>query len=70
MNPGKFQVIIFDEHKGNHTNSTINISQKEIKVAVKVILLGIEIDGRLNFNHHINHICKSASNQLNTLIRL
>ena len=70
VNPGKFQAIIFDKHKGNHTNSTINISQKEIKVAAKVKLQGIEIDGRLNFNHHINHICKSASNQHNALIRL
>ena len=70
VNPGKFQAIIFDKHKGNHTNSTINISQKEIKVAAKVKLQGIEIDGRLNFNHHITHICKSASNQLNALIRL
>ena len=30
-NPGKFQDIIFDKHKGNHTNRTININQKEIK---------------------------------------
>ena len=29
-----------------------------------------EIDNKLNFNHHINNICKSASNQLNALIRL
>ena len=33
-------------------------------------LLGIEIDDKLNFNHHINNICKSASNQLNALTRL
>ena len=31
VNPGKFQAIIFDKHKGNHTNRIINISQKEIK---------------------------------------
>ena len=39
MNPGKFQAIIFDKHKGNHTNQIINIDQKEIKVALKVKLL-------------------------------
>ena len=66
VNPGKFQAIIFDKHKGNHTNRTTNINQKEIKAVAKVKLLGIEIDGKLNFNHHINNICKSASNQLNT----
>ena len=70
MNPGKFQAIIFDKHKGNHTNRTININQKEIKAVAKVKLLGIEIHDKLNFNHHINNICKSASNQLNALIRL
>ena len=36
----------------------------------KVKLLGIEIDDKLNFNHHVSNICKSASNQLNPLIRL
>ena len=70
VNPGKFQAIIFDKHKGNRTNRIININQKEIKAVAKVKLLGIEIDGKLNFNHHINNICKSASNQHKPLIRL
>ena len=70
VNSGKFEAIIFDKHKGNHTNRTININQKEIKFVAKVKLLGIEIDDKLNFNHHINKICNSASNQLNTLIKL
>ena len=43
---------------------------KDIKAVLKVKLFGIEIDGNLKFNHHINNICKSASNQLNALIRL
>ena len=33
-------------------------------------LLGVEIDDKLNFNHYINNICKSASSQLKTLLRL
>ena len=70
VNPGKFQAVIIDKHKGNHTNQIINIDQKEIKAVSKVKLLGIEADGKLNFNYHINNICKSASNQLNALIRL
>ena len=70
VNLGKFQAIIFDEHKGKSTNRTININQKEIKAVAKVKLLKTEIDDKLNFNHHINNICKSASNQLNVLIRL
>ena len=47
-----------------------NIDQKEIKAVSKVKFLGLEIDDKLNFNHHINNICKSSSNQLNALIRL
>ena len=70
VNSGKFQAIIFDKHKVNHTNQIINIDQKEIKVISKVKFLGIETDDKLNFQHHINNICKSASNQLNVLIRL
>ena len=70
FNPGKFQAIIIDKHKGNHTNQIINIYQEEIKAVSKVKLLGIEIDDKLHFNHHINNTCKSASNQLNALIRL
>ena len=70
VNPGKFKAIIFDTHKRNHTNQIINIDQKEIKAVSKVRLLGIEIDEKLNFNHHTNNFCKSVSNQLNALIRL
>ena len=43
---------------------------QEIKAAAKVKLVRIEINNKLNFNHHINNVCKSASNQLNALIRL
>ena len=70
MNQGKFQAIISVKHKRNQTNQITNIDQKEIKAVSKVKLLGLEIDDELNFNHHINNICKSASNQLNALKRL
>ena len=70
VNPGKFQATTFAKHKENHTNRTININQKEIKAVAKVKRLGIEIDDKLNFNHHINNIYKSASKQLNALIGL
>ena len=41
-----------------------------IKSVSSVELLNIQIDDRLNFNLHISKICKSAANQLNTLIRI
>ena len=40
------------------------------EVASSVKLLGIHIDGQLSFNLHISNICKSASKQLNALVRL
>ena len=36
VNPGNFQAIIFDKHKGNLTNRTISINHKEIKAVAKV----------------------------------
>ena len=36
VNPGKFQVIIFDKHKEIHTDQIINVDQKEIKAVSKV----------------------------------
>ena len=48
VNPGKFQAIIFDKHKGNHTNRTININQKEIKAVAKIKLLGREISANIS----------------------
>ena len=48
----------------------MNIGNEKIESLSAVKLLGIEIDDKLNFNNHINTICRSAANQLNALIRL
>ena len=70
VNPGKFQAIMIDERKQDHTNEIFKIVSKGIKVASQVKLLGVEIDNKLNFDQHLNHICKSAENQLNALIKV
>ena len=70
VNADKVHAIIFDKHKRNYSIKIINIDQKEIKAVSKVKLSGIWIDYELNFIYHINNICKSASNQFNTLIRV
>ena len=54
----------------NHTNQIKNIDHKENKAASKVKHLEIEADDKLNFNDHINNICKSASNQNSNSTRL
>ena len=70
LNSSKFQAIIFDKHKGNHINQIINIDQKEVNVVSKDKFLGTEIDDKSCFKRHVNNIYKSASDQLNAIIRL
>ena len=41
-----------------------SIASKEIKAPSQVKLLGVEIDDKLNFEQHINCICKSDLSQL------
>ena len=70
VNPGKFQGIINDKKKQDHTAEYISICQKNVKTSSPVKLLGVHIDDKLNFNLHITKICRSAANQLHALIRL
>ena len=46
------------------------LKKKTHKVVSNVKMIGVHIDRILNFNLHIEIICKSASNQLNALLRL
>ena len=70
VNPDKFQAILLDKRKSDHTNQRIAVDNQNIKVVSSVELLKIQIDDKLNFNLHISNICRSAANQLNALIRL
>ena len=44
LNPGKFQAIILDKKKNNHTQEMIKIDNKALKVKSSVKLLGVQID--------------------------
>ena len=70
VNPDKFQVIFLDKRRSDNTNIEVEIGNKKISSTSSVKLFGVHIDDKLNFNEHINKICKSAGNQLNALIRL
>ena len=70
VSPGKFQGIIIDKKKQNHTAKYISIDQKNMKTSSSVQLLGVYIDDKLNFNLHITKIFRSAGNQLHALTRL
>ena len=56
--------------KKDQSKSVLNINGVELTMESIVILLGIEIDNKLNFEKHISNICRKASNQLNAICRL
>ena len=70
VNPDKFEAIILDKRKRDHTDERITVANQQIKVVSSVKLSGLALDDKLNFKLHISNICKSAANQLNALIRL
>ena len=69
-NPDKFQSIIINRHgKFDPVNQHIlKFNDYEITSSNSVILLGMEIDDRLNFENHINSLVRKAAGQLNYLI--
>ena len=68
VNPDKFKSIILTKNKSDDIPTGFSIGTDIVSIEKSVKLLGIHLDNRLNFNLHINTICKSASNQLNTLL--
>ena len=70
INPDKFQGIILEKKKSNLKSIPLTIDDQTIKSVPSVELLGIHLDDKLNFNLHINNICRSAVNHPNALIRL
>ena len=50
VNPRKFQTIMLNKKKTNHTQEIIKIDNKAVKVKSSVKLLGFQIDAELNFN--------------------
>ena len=69
VNPEKFQAIILDEQKHDHSNETIKFDNKTIKPVSSVRLLGVQLDDKLNFSLCVSNICKYAANQLCVLIK-
>ena len=70
VNPKKFQAIIINRPNRSNHNWYLTINNAEIKSKESVIILGIEIDNKLNFEKHVSTICKKANNQLNAIRRI
>ena len=50
-----------------NVRATIKIDNNYIESEKEQVLLGTTIDSNLNFENHINNICKRASQKLNAL---
>ena len=70
VNPDKFQAIIIDKSKKSEEPYLLNINNVEITSKPSVQLLGLEIDVKLDFENHIEKICKKGNAQLNAFIRI
>ena len=68
-NPEKFQSMILQK-SGNSDVHTIEIDDNKIETANSVDLLGIHIDNKLTFDHHIFTLCNKTSMQLHAIGRL
>ena len=69
MNPEKCHVMI-TENDDVPEHFTLNIGNTEKVAEDKLCLLGITIDRKLNFNSHIENLCREASTKLNALARI
>ena len=49
VNREKFQAIILNRQKHDYSNETIKFDNKTVEAVSSVRLLGIQIDGKLNF---------------------
>ena len=67
VNPDKCQCIVF----GNVVNpGTFIINGNIVRPEETVKLLGVHIDNKLDFGHHVSHICQKAGKQVKVLSRL
>ena len=70
VNPEKFKSIILTKTKSDDIPTRFSIGTDIVSIEKSEKLLEIQLHNRLNFNLHINNICKSASNQLSASVRL
>ena len=70
LNVDKFQVILLHKEIFDKKNIEVGVGNKKIRSTSSVKLLWVHINVKLDFNEHINKICKSAGKQLKALIRL
>ena len=66
-NPAKFQIMFLG---AKEVISNLTIDSISIPVTNHIRLLGVTIDNKLGFKHHIEDLCKSASSKTKALLRI
>ena len=70
-NPSQFQLMIISHSAFDVSNATLQIDDNILlKPEPQVKVLGVMLDGKLNFNHHVSALCNKAAGQLNALARI
>ena len=67
-NPDKFQVMFLGTK--SKTYLCLEINDRKTVSSPEVTLLGITIDWKLQFNRHVENICKKARKKTGALMRL
>ena len=67
-NAEKFQFLTLD--KKGVVPSTISVQECTINTSNFIKVLGVTIDGKLNFDEHISKLCSKAAAQVNALKRI
>ena len=68
-NAEKFQGLILTGSR-NNTDVQVSLGDVDIAFVQKIDVLGVCIDGKLNFNEYVRRICSKASAQISALQRL
>ena len=66
----KFKSIISTKDRQDTSGINFEFSGKMMNSCTKVELLGISIDMKLIFDHHVSEICREVVGQFNALKRL
>ena len=64
-NPGEFQFLIFGDK--SHYKHELKTNSIKVEASDDVLLLGITIDKKLTFKHHVENLCRKAQYKLHAL---
>ena len=70
-NPSKFQFTIISHRPVDTSKAMLQVDDSIVlKPESQVKVLGVTLDNKLNFSHHVSIICTKAARQLNALARI